>query len=871
MRSARRATRPPQRRRFARLPALSVAIALLAAAGAAAQDNAECLSCHDDPQLTVVHGGATVSLNVDGALYERSVHGTLDCVMCHVDLMGTEEPHKPDVAPVSCAACHATEASPFPSTDALHGPGLVQKGLKFTASCAACHTTHAILPASDPDASTSRGRLAETCSQCHARLPEVHADVVDAALWNEPPGTLPSCADCHASHGSRMPAPGGMANGDCLQCHARADLKTDAGRPDPSLRVDADAYAHGMHADVGCAQCHNDVRASPTRPCETAGRDVNCAMCHAAVAQEYGQGIHGQLAAKGDPDAPRCIDCHAVHAAAPRGQPGSPLAPDQIPELCARCHREGEKAARRIEADVQDIVGSYTESIHGRGLHEAGLVVTATCVSCHTAHRQLPPSDPASSVNPDHVAETCGRCHAGIEAAYHQGVHWKGNTTTAAKLPVCNDCHSSHTIMRTGGTDFRANVTQQCGTCHTDQADTFLETFHGKATQLGSSVAAHCHDCHGTHAILAPSDSRSTLGAEHAVNTCRKCHAGATAGFTGYLAHATPHDREHYPWLFWTYVSMLSLLVGTMAVALLHSLLWLVRLLLTRGEWRVQRARAKAPQLGRMFLRFTAFQRTQHLLMMLAFFGLALTGMALKFSWARWAQAVAPMLGGPDSMHLLHRLGAITLLAVFAVHVVHVLYRKRTDRRSWRQMLTGPDSILFGPRDLKDLRSALRWFLGRGPRPRFERYTYWEKFDYFAVFWGVAVIGATGLLLWFPELATRVMPGWLLNVAAIVHGDEALMAVVFIFTIHFFNCHFRPDKFPLDTVMFTGRISLEELRHERPLEYERLDRTGELDRRLVEPLPLAAQQAARVFGYLALGLGVAIVAMIVWSLLNGHP
>jgi cytochrome b subunit of formate dehydrogenase len=423
--------------------------------------------------------------------------------------------------------------------------------------------------------------------------------------------------------------------------------------------------------------------------------------------------------------------------------------------------------------------------------------------------------------------------------------------------------------MRTDRTDFRANVTQECGVCHAEQAATFFDTFHGKATQLGSSVAAHCYDCHGTHAIHKPSDPRSTLGEAQAVATCRKCHAGATAGFTGYLPHATPHDREHYPWLFWTYVSMSALLVGTMAVALLHSLLWLVRLLLTRGEWRAQRALAKAPQVGRVFLRFTAFQRTQHLLLMLSFFDLALTGMALKFSWARWAQVVAPMLGGPESMHVLHRLGAITLLAVFAVHVLHVLFRKRADRRSWRQMLTGPNSILFGPRDLKELRASLRWFVGRGPRPRFDRYTYWEKFDYFAVFWGVAVIGATGLLLWFPELATRVMPGWLLNVAGIVHGDEALMAVVFIFTIHFFNSHFRPDKFPLDTVMFTGRVGLEELRHERPLEYERLEQTGELERRLVDALPPAAQRAARVFGYLALGLGVVIVAMILWALFNG--
>jgi hypothetical protein len=136
------------------------------------------------------------------------------------------------------------------------------------------------------------------------------------------------------------------------------------------------------------------------------------------------------------------------------------------------------------------------------------------------------------------------------------------------------------------------------------------------------------------------------------------------------------------------------------------------------------------------------------------------------------------------------------------------------------------------------------------------------------VFWGVAIIGATGLLLWFPVLATHVLPGAVLNIAGIVHGDEALMAVVFIFTIHFFNSHLRPDKFPLDTVMFTGRVSLDELQHERPLEFERLEQSGELERRLVDPLPLRLQRAARAFGFLALGLGIAIVILIVWALVR---
>ena len=120
---------------------------------------------------------------------------------------------------------------------------------------------------------------------------------------------------------------------------------------------------------------------------------------------------------------------------------------------------------------------------------------------------------------------------------------------------------------------------------------------------------------------------------------------------------------------------------------------------------------------------------------------------------------------------------------------------------------------MFNKSDITDFIATVKWFLGFGPRPEYGRWTYWEKFDYMAVFWGVAVIGFSGLILWFPEYFTKVLPGWIINVAQIIHSDEALLAVVFIFTIHFFNTHLRPEAFPMDTVIFTGHVEAEELRN----------------------------------------------------------
>jgi cytochrome b subunit of formate dehydrogenase len=294
-----------------------------------------------------------------------------------------------------------------------------------------------------------------------------------------------------------------------------------------------------------------------------------------------------------------------------------------------------------------------------------------------------------------------------------------------------------------------------------------------------------------------------------------------------------------------------------------------VRLFLSREEWR--RHKAELHHAGQKFYqRFTSFQRAQHLAMMLSFFVLALTGMALKFSYAGWAQVITDLLGGSASMGVLHRLGGLTLFAVFFLHIGDVVRKRKRFGRSWKQMLTGPDTILFRWHDVKEFGQSARWFFGLGPRPKYGRYTYWEKFDYLAVFWGVLVIGSTGLVLWFPELFTRVLPGWTINVATIIHSDEALLAVGFIFTIHFFNTHFRPDKFPMDPVIFTGRVPLDELKYDKPGEYQQLVASGELESRLVEAFPRRTERAFKGFGFVALAVGLTLIALIVYAMLFAY-
>jgi cytochrome b subunit of formate dehydrogenase len=268
---------------------------------------------------------------------------------------------------------------------------------------------------------------------------------------------------------------------------------------------------------------------------------------------------------------------------------------------------------------------------------------------------------------------------------------------------------------------------------------------------------------------------------------------------------------------------------------------------------------AQARVTERYALRFGRVDRTLHGFLMFSFLGLALTGMPVLFSDAPWARTMARVLGGFTVTHAAHRVFAAIMIAVFVIHVGRLVARVALEKDY--SIFWGPTSLVPQPKDLEDMYRHMRWFVGAGPRPAFDRYAYWEKFDYFAVFWGMAIIGGSGLLLWFPEAFARVLPGWVFNIALLVHGEEALLAVGFIFTIHFFNSHLRPGKFPMDMVIFTGRVSERELEDERPAEYARVKDT------LLDAGPPSPRSwlIGRVVGTIAVLTGLTVVGLIIYA------
>ena len=261
----------------------------------------------------------------------------------------------------------------------------------------------------------------------------------------------------------------------------------------------------------------------------------------------------------------------------------------------------------------------------------------------------------------------------------------------------------------------------------------------------------------------------------------------------------------------------------------------------------------------RYFLRFRPDQIYLHAILVGTFLGLAMTGLPLRFSNTIWAARFAQAVGGFGAILFFHKFCAVVLTAAFLVHVAHILNRGLVRRETG--IFWGPTSMVPQWKDLVDLFGHLRWFIGLGPRPQFERYAYWEKFDYWAVFWGMVIIGLSGYVMWFAPFFARFLPGWALNAALVIHGEEALLAVLFIFAIHFFNAHLRPGSFPMDLVIMTGRESETEFQKKRSLEYQRLASQGNLEARIVSKPPPPLVKFSRVAGSIAILIGLVLLVL----------
>ena len=698
-----------------------------------------------------------------------------------------------------------------------------------------------------------------------------------------------AAAEATVAAGAKKEAGDGLANADCLECHTDPTTKrTLKGKP-PLPIVDTNLFAQSVHGKLNCVDCHRGVKDLVH---ESRLPAPQCAGCHEVqssheqAGEAYAASIHGVSQKLGASAAAICGDCHGSHYMLPAKHPDSPVFKLNLPRTCAKCH-SNPGLTKEYRIKYPEVAAQYNDSIHGRAPLKMGLIVAPSCNDCHGVHDIKRSVDRSAPIHRAHVARTCGKCHVKVEQIYNRSVHGQLLAKGDPNGPVCTDCHTAHEIEPPVNGHFKAASDQRCGRCHQDRLTYYRETYHGKAMQLGrpnvAADVAACYNCHGHHDVLPPSNPASHLSAQNIVETCRQCHPGATASFARFLPHANPLDGCHYPALHRTFVLMTVLLLGVFAFFGGHTVLWLFRsaYLYLSDSKKFREAKIDAQRDDEWFTRFLPFERFLHFLVVTSFLLLVITGMPLKFYYTDWAKALFHILGGPDVARTLHRFGAVITFFYFGLHLLQLLTSAWANRSALRDPATGrfrvarlwsallgPDSMIPTLQDGRDFIAHNRWFFGKGAKPQFDRWTYWEKFDYFAVFWGVFAIGVSGLIMWFPQFFSRFMPGWVINIALIVHSDEALLAAGFIFTIHFFNTHFRLEKFPMDTVIFSGRISKTELLHERRRWYDRLVATGRLEAYRVKDEWERWKSIARSFGYLFFGLGVVLLLLIVYAMVS---
>ncbi len=338
----------------------------------------------------------------------------------------------------------------------------------------------------------------------------------------------------------------------CLACH------DEKGTP----------FHASVHASMGCTGCHSDIKGFP-HPDRIAR--VDCASCHADAATALASSVHAKASAGAQP----CTTCHGgAHEIVAVKDPKSPVYPLNLPQTCGVCHANKEFAKQH---GLTDVYSEYMDSIHGFALTKDGLLVAATCSSCHGSHNILAPTDPKSKVNRANIPATCGACHNGVEQQYKAGIHGQAFDAGDTGAPVCTNCHTAHQIANVKEASFQLKTSATCGDCHRDKYGTYRDTFHAQVSALGYTETAHCWDCHGAHTILPASDPKSPVAQANLIQTCSACHQGVTASFVTYSPHADAHNGKDYPVLHLSSIFMNSLLAGFLGFSALHTLMWFIR------------------------------------------------------------------------------------------------------------------------------------------------------------------------------------------------------------------------------------------------------------------------------------------------------
>jgi formate dehydrogenase gamma subunit len=671
-----------------------------------------------------------------------------------------------------------------------------------------------------------RAQSNEECLACHSepgmvtqkKGRELQLYVDKGILAQSAHGSL-SCVDCHQGFKpSAIPHVRTIQPVQCQACH-------DTGTYDQSVH----AVALGAG---GCSECHGKHNIlSPKNPESRAHRDhvaSTCGRCHKEEDDHYSRSKHGTALAGGVKAAPSCVDCHGAHPIVAIADSASVLYKPKEPAVCLRCHLDNAQVRQQVGI-AAGFIADYQQSIHGVTLARGDLKAPS-CSSCHGAHDVTLGSNQSSLVSKFKIPETCGQCHGEIVKTYYESIHGTALKAGNQGAPNCTDCHGEHQIFaptdprsRVSGKNVSARV---CAACHNSVAltekyglaserfGTFEDSFHGLASKGGSVQVANCASCHGFHNVKASSDPTSTINKANLPNTCGRCHQGANDNFTRGAVHLviTPGSEPILYWIKSFYIVLIVVVIGGMV---LHNLFDFISK--TRFHFALRRGLVAAEHFSpNQYLRMSLDERIQHATLAISFILLVITGFMLKFPDAWWVLHVRQWSEQLFAVRgLIHRIAGVTLISISAYHLYYVTTKPR-GKRLIRDLL--PNLL-----DMREFWGTAKCYSGLAKeRPKLGRFSYVEKAEYWALIWGVVVMGATGVILWFNNyfIGKLTLLGW--NVAEAIHYYEAWLATLAIIVWHFYFVIFNPSVYPLNTACITGMLTEEEMAEEHPRELEEI-------------------------------------------------
>lgn len=557
-----------------------------------------------------------------------------------------------------------------------------------------------------------------------------------------------------------------------------------------------------------------------------------CGSCHEAAQNDFESDVHRLINLLSPNPEPSCISCHGSHDVQSGSDILSPIHPKNSPMLCGECHQEEQEE-------------------FFRGIHHARLIQdnpdTATCTSCHTAHKVGGSDIPWSTIARPNIAQNCGACHIEAKNDFNRSVHAIANSRGSIHSANCIDCHDAHATLGVheiqSPTETLNLSKHTCAECHESVELTemhklspnvvgdFEESFHGLAGAMGDRRVANCASCHGYHDILPSWDPNSRIHPANLAQTCGECHEGAEGDFARGGIHHPGKGIGH--WLVDFVESMyIMMIAGTIGLMMVHNALDFVRQIRDRRKGHPE---VTASGKGKTYLRFTLNERIQHWTLAWSFIVLAITGFALKFGWA--IPGLAPELN-EDIRAGTHRVAATVFMVLGAYHLGYLALTAR-GRKTVRDVLPKFKKVSdilccllscerMGPpsgSDWKQLVQNVKYNLGKAKeKPKYGRFNYAEKMEYLALIWGGSLMVVTGLILWFDVLFLNRFPYWGMQLATVVHYFEAILATLAILVWHFYFVMISPAVFPLSKAMITGKLSREEMEHEHPLELEEIER-----------------------------------------------